>query len=100
MLEQFAATTLSVVLEFEQIEPMIRVCEMHGTELIPDTARLATRCRGWANDFTQAMEEWFPNIDCGPLVMGNPFDNYRYGLWRCPSCRAAETEWRKRNACS
>jgi hypothetical protein len=89
LLARFAATATSLAVEFERVEPLLRVCELHGAELAPDPEGLSHRCRGAVTDYTRAQAERFPNTDCGPIVMGRPLDNFRRGLWYCPACRAA-----------
>jgi hypothetical protein len=98
LLAEFAASTGTEVVTFEQVESLLRVCEEHHVELERDPEALSSRCRGWANEFTLAQAEHFPNTDCGPLEMGRRHDNYRYGLWYCPVCRASEAEWRRQRA--
>lgn len=75
---------------FERIEPMLRVCELHGVGLRADPSGLARRCRGAITEYTLAGAREFPNTDCGPLIFGRPFENVRHGVWYCPECRAAE----------
>jgi len=93
LLAPFAASHPSAVVEFERVEQLLRVCELHGAELVPDPEGLSQRCRGAVTEYTRAQGERFPNSDCGPLIIGRRFDNFRRGLWFCPVCRAAETEW-------
>jgi hypothetical protein len=96
LLERFAASASVGDVEFEQIESLLRVCELHGDELERDPEGLSQRCRGALTDYTRAQAAWFPNTDCGPVVMGRRFENFRLGLWFCPACRAAEAEWEAR----
>jgi hypothetical protein len=98
LLARFAATAPSAGVAFEQVESLLRVCELHGADLVADPEALSHRCRGAVTDYTRAAAELFPNTDCGPLVMGRRFDNFRQGLWYCPVCRAAEVEWAVRRA--
>src|SRR5437773_1006300 len=86
LMERFAASALVSDVAFERTEPLLRVCELHGDELEPDLEALSQRCRGAVTDYTRAQFERFPNTDCGPLVLGQRFDNFRRGLWYCPAC--------------
>ncbi|MBA4189495.1 MAG: hypothetical protein C0467_16020 [Planctomycetaceae bacterium] len=96
MLSRFAASTGNEMVTFEQVESLLRVCEMHHLELERDPEALSSRCRGAVTDYTRAQAEHFPNTDCGPLEMGRRRENYRSGRWYCPTCRASESEWRRR----
>jgi hypothetical protein len=98
LLARFAAAVPSAEVAFERVEPLLRVCELHGAELAVDPEALSQRCRGAVTEYTRAAAERFPNTDCGPVVMGRRFENFRRGLWHCPSCRAAEAEWAARQA--
>jgi hypothetical protein len=97
LLEKFAASTGTGVATFEQVEPLLRVCEEHQVELERDPEALSSRCRGAVTDYTRAQAEHFPNTDCGPLEVGRRHDNYRHGLWYCPACRASEAEWKRQS---
>lgn len=97
LLAGFAATYETGPVGFARIEPLLRVCELHGAELIPDPDGLSQRCHGAVTDFTRVQAESFPNTDCGPLEMGCRLENFRRGLWFCPTCRVAEAEWRRKN---
>lgn len=94
LLARFADVTDFGEVAFKRVEPLLRICEMHEVELAPDTEALSQRCRGAVSDYTRAQLDHFPNTDCGPIVTGNSFDNFRRGLWYCPICRAAETKWK------
>jgi hypothetical protein len=98
LLAEAGLTASSSVELFDRVEPLLRVCELHRVELEPDPAGLAKRCRGAVTDYTIAQGESFPNTDCGPLLPGDRFENFRQGLWYCPECRAAEAGWREQTA--
>jgi hypothetical protein len=98
LLAEFVATYPSVEVAFELVEPLLRVCELHGAELAHDPEGLSHRCRGAVSDYTRAQAEQFPNTDCGPVVMGRWFENFRQGLWYCPACRFADAEWLARHS--
>src|SRR5262245_41126742 len=93
LLARFAASIPSANVVFERVEPLLRICELHEVELVADSKAPSRRCRGAVTDYTRAQVERFPNIDCGPVVMGHRFENFRLGLWFCPACRAAEAKW-------
>ncbi|QDU19868.1 hypothetical protein [Urbifossiella limnaea] len=98
LLARFAASAPYPNVGFERVEVWLRVCELHGAELAADPEAMSQRCRGAVTDFTRAGAERFPNTDCGPVVMGHRFDNFRRGLWYCPACRVAEADWLARHA--
>jgi hypothetical protein len=93
LLEQFASSAAAGELSFERVEPLLRVCELHGAELAPDPQAVSQRCRGAVTEYTRAQAERSPNTDCGPLVTSRRFENFREGLWYCPACRAIAAEW-------
>lgn len=93
LLARFAAAVPLADVAFENLEPLLRVCDLHGVELIADREAFSIRCRGGVSDFTRAAAERFPNIDCGPIETGHRFDSVRHGLWCCPVCRLAEAEY-------
>ena len=90
LLSQFADAVGSFDPSFNRVEPLLRICELHGTDLCPDLEAWSTRCRGGVTDDTLARAERSPNLDCGPIVVGNRRDNHRQGLWYCPACRAID----------
>jgi len=92
LLLPFATHPIIGPASFEQIEALLRVCELHEEELERDLEAVSSRCHGVVNEYTRIKGERFPKTDCGPLVMGNRFGNFRRGLWYCPKCRAAEEE--------
>jgi hypothetical protein len=93
LLARFLASFPYAEVTFEQVEPMVRVCELHGADLAQDPDGLSSRCHGAITDYVLAATERFPNCDCGPVIMGNRFDNFRRGMWYCPVCRLAESDY-------
>jgi hypothetical protein len=100
LLAEFVASFPSAEVAFERVESLLRVCELHVADLAHDPDGLSSRCRGAITEYTLAQAERFPNCDCGPVVMGRRFDNFRRGLWYCPVCRSAEAEYAARQGAS
>jgi hypothetical protein len=98
LLARFAVAYPSAEVSFERVEPMLRVCELHDADLATNPTGLSRRCRGAVTDYALAAAKQFPNTDCGPVLMGRWFENFREGMWYCPACQLAETEWRTRQA--
>lgn len=98
LLEGFATGCGVGDVTFERIESLLRICELHEVDLMPDAEALSVRCHGAVTDYSRTKARLFPNIDSGPLVMGRRFDNFRTGRWYCPACRAAEAEWKASHA--
>jgi hypothetical protein len=94
LLDRFATSANVGDVTFERVESLLRACELHEAELARYPEGLAQRCRGAVTDYTRAAAEHFPNTDCGPLIMGRRFDNFRRGLWYCPACRVADVRWK------
>jgi len=79
LLERFATCAPVGHVTFERVESLLRVCELHDADLVQDAEGLSQRCRGAVTDYTRAQAERFPNTDCGPVIMGRRFDNFRTG---------------------
>jgi hypothetical protein len=86
LLSRFAAEVPVGDVSFERVEPLLRVCELHWTELAPDTEGYSHQFRGAILHDGQLSR--FPNTDCGPVVMGPGPEAERRGVWRCLACVA------------
>ena len=75
----------------------LRVCQLHGDELRPDTAEVFQGCMDLAQWYVEARNRLFPHAALDLVsTEGRPFEGDRIGVLFCPSCRAARTEWERR----
>jgi hypothetical protein len=98
--EQVWAEFVSAHPEFsaalDEIRSALRICEMHGSELIPETAEVFHGCRDYAQWYIEARNRLFPHAALEPFsTEWAPFASDTIRVWYCPECRAAEAVWRQ-----
>lgn len=73
----------------------LRVCELHGTELRPDTVEVIDACVDYADWYVEARTRLFPNVASGLITTeGIPLPCVSTPVWYCQECRDAEVAWR------
>lgn len=77
----------------------LRICELHGDELLPDTVEVVEGCVDYSERYTRAKRDHFPNAASGPIYTeGAPHSGRVVDVWYCPECRRAEAPWRGERA--
>jgi hypothetical protein len=72
----------------------LRICELHGLELLHDTVEVVHACADYADWYIPTRNQLFPHAASGPVYTeGAPFEEDRIGVWYCPACRQAEAAW-------
>jgi|GEM_PF-3208102 len=83
----------------EDLAVAMRICHLHGDELLPGTADVFHGCLDYAQDYMTIRNEWFPNAQMDVYstegAPGTPFDGkyHQVDVWFCPTCRAARAKW-------
>jgi hypothetical protein len=73
---------------------VLRVCELHGSELQPDTAEVIEGNIDYADWYIKARTRLFPNARSGPVYTeGAPAPSRIDSVWYCPECRSAASAW-------
>ena len=91
-LARFADARPDVGFSPDDLALALRVCEVHGQELLADTVEVCEGCVAFADDYARASRESFPNAMAGPLyTQGAPSRDPH--VWYCPDCRLAEAAW-------
>jgi hypothetical protein len=74
----------------------LRVCELHGAELLPDEVPVVEGNIDYDQRYLRVRREEFPNAAVGPMYTeGGPPLGPTVGVWYCPDCRKAEARWRE-----
>jgi hypothetical protein len=77
-----------------ELRTALRICELHGDELLPDTVLVTDGCADWARPFVEARNRLFPHAACWPVYTeGAPIEDVGSNVWYCPACRKALAEW-------
>src|SRR2546423_1554538 len=74
---------------FEDLPAAIRICELHGGDLMPDTLPVTHGCLDYTQEFTNAMSKSFPNAAIWPVMVGTDFLGDTIDVWYCTACRTA-----------
>jgi hypothetical protein len=91
---RFTAAHPEFAVGMEELEVALRICELHGQELLPDTVEVFRGCMDYADWYIAARNSLFPHAASGPVsTEGAPFEGGRARVWYCPACRQAEVEW-------
>lgn len=73
----------------------LRVCELHGAELLPDEVAVVEGHVDYAERYVRAERETFPNAAGGPVwTRGAPSTGPTTGVWYCTDCRREAARWR------
>jgi hypothetical protein len=103
---RFTAAHPEFAVSPEELARVLRICEVHGRELLPDTVEVFHGCLDYAEEYIETRNRLFPNASSGAVsTEGAPCEDKRVVVWYCPACRAAEAEWesaqrlRWENAC-
>jgi hypothetical protein len=94
---QFVALHPDCDIPFDALRAALRLCELHGTELTPDTVEVIEGCVDYADYYVRAKVAGFPNAATGPVWTERaPRSAVSGKVWYCPDCRTAEAAWRAR----
>jgi hypothetical protein len=92
--DRFTAAYPEFAVRLEELAGVLRICTLHGQELLPDTVEVFHGCRDYADWYLEARNSLFPYAAADPWsTEGAPFDGDRIGVWYCPACRQAKAEW-------
>lgn len=96
---RFVAAHPEFAVGANELAAALRICHLHGLELLPDTVEVFRGNRDYADWYIKARNELFPHAATEPWsTEGAPFEGERTVVWYCPACRNAEVEWRARHA--
>jgi hypothetical protein len=99
--DRFTANHAEFAVGMEELEVALRICELHGQELLPDTVEVLRGCVDYADWYIEARNRLFPHAALGPVSTEDaPFENERVDVWYCPGCRQAEAEWQESHRAS
>jgi hypothetical protein len=93
---RFTAAHPEFAVNLAELAVAIRICELHGDELQPDTVEVLHGYIEYAAWYVQARNLLFPHAASGPVATeGAPVEEGQVGVWYCPACRQAEANWRR-----
>lgn len=79
-----------------ELETALRVCEVHGDELVPGSVPgVAAEIDYAHNAESKAL---FPRANVGPVGLGTGATERPIPIWFCASCRRAYAEWFRRSS--
>jgi len=94
LLDRFFAAQPALRIGPDELKVILRVCELHDTELQPDTVKVIDACVDYADWYVEARVRLFPHAATGSIsTEGAPLSTVSYAVWYCPECRRAETTW-------
>lgn len=83
----------------EELEAVLRFCEVHRQELHPETVEVFRGNLDWSPRYTQVRSELFPYAEQDPVSSeGNAQFPSHVTVWYCAACRVAREEWITRRA--
>ena len=92
---RFTAAQSEFAVGLDELAAALRICEVHGQELLPDTVEVFRGNVDYADWYIQARNQLFPHAAAEPgSTEGAPFEGERVRVWYCPACRKSEVEWR------
>ena len=92
--DRFASAHPEFAVGLEELAVVLRICRLHGDELLPDTVEVFHGCRDYAKWYIEACNKLFPHASSAPWsTEGMPFDGDRIEVWYCRACRQAKAEW-------
>jgi hypothetical protein len=95
---KFTSAHPEIALPLDELEVSIRICHIHGRDLLSDFTPVERGCIDYTQEYIQVMREKFPRAATQPVMVGKGFSGDRIQVWFCPECREAEAEWfAKRN---
>jgi hypothetical protein len=94
-LARFAQARPDLRFSPDDLRLALRVCEVHGRELLPDTVEVIHGNVDHMAEYNQASARSFPNAKTGPLYTeGAPSRDS--AVWYCSECRQAQADWTTR----
>lgn len=90
---KFTAAHAEFAVEIGELELALRICEVHGQELLPDMVKVFRGCVDYTREYTDARKQLFPHAASAISAEGVPFEGDRIEVWYCPACRQEETAW-------
>jgi hypothetical protein len=91
---RFVATHPDHRLPVHDLLAALRVCELHGLELLSDEVAVVEGNIDYAERYIRARRDKFPNAASGPVYAeGARSPGPTAGVWYCPDCRREEARW-------
>ena len=94
---RFTAAHPEFVVGTDELAVALRVCELHGLELLPETVELFRGNIDYAESYLDARKRHSRRgVRAGVHGGHAPFEGDRAEVWYCPACRQAESVWKAR----
>ncbi len=82
-----------------ELQAALRICEIHETELLPDTAEIFQGNVDLSPTYVRIRNELFPHAAQDPIsTEGSPCTRSVATIWYCRDCRTARDQWLLQNA--
>jgi hypothetical protein len=91
--DAFLAAHPEYAVTLDELSGAIRVCHLHGDELLPATVEVFHGCVDYSREFSQALVKYFPKCIMPFSTEGAPFDGDTKQVRYCPTCEIAASEW-------
>ena len=91
--EAFAAANPNMQADLSDLVAALRICEVHGLELLPCTVETTEGCILLSQTYLQARAERFPHAAVD-RIMVSAGTVQCMPAWYCPECRVQAAEWR------
>lgn len=92
---RFTAEHPEFAVTFHDLQAALRICELHGCDLQPGTARSFQGCRDHTTRYIRIRSQRFPHAAPEPVsIEGAPLGEREVPIWYCPECRVAEAAWK------
>ncbi len=94
---RFVAARPDMGVGLEELAAALRICELHGRELLAGTAKVFHGCVDYAPVYIVTRNKLFPHAAVDIVsTEGAPFAGDNAQIWYCTECREAHVEWMKK----
>jgi len=94
---RFTALHPQFGVSMEELLVALRICEVHGDELLVDTVDVCRGCTDRGKWYTQVRKRLFPHAGSGLVADDALQEGVQLEVSYCPACRKAEKEWQAKS---
>lgn len=96
---RFTTRHPELAVELPDLIVALRICELHGDELLPDTVPIYHGCVDYTQTYLEVSNRMFPHAAVDPVsTEGGSSQADCAQVWYCPRCRVAQIEWQAKQA--
>lgn len=95
--ESFLCSHPDCTMTVEELQAILRICELHEIELIPVEVPSFRGCIDYAPDFLAERASSFPHARLSQVMVSESYKRATATIWYCPACDEIQNQSRWSN---